>query len=637
MKKISTLLLLCFSFFKEKIAIKKKIPSDFEKKITAFEYTKEELKKFFLYYKINGHIATLIGNSFLYIEEYKLSERAYLRAIDLMPEYHEPYSSLLSLYILLERYDECEKIYLAGMKNADKKSSIMYQDGRLAFIKGNYEQSLLAARAIMIDEEMKHEKSLILALESLAELIKNGKKEEHEEEINRMIEIGTINFPFSIEVWQVMDTFKEDKINEMIFVERGEELDYDFYMSKYTVSQREFISVMGFNPSERCETSDYSSSDRYCIGKNRPVFNLTFYEAAMYCNKLSEKENLKPAYKIEEVTYGSYKNEGVVTSASIALLRDSEGYRLPKKSEWDYAAKGGKKSKGYNFYGSNEYDEVAWHHENCDSLQEVGLKKPNELGLYDMAGNIYEWCWDWHLNQKKVLGRESYICRPSRESLYLFSRENDVGFRVVRGKIQDINQTYGDLEIKYNYKNELSLADKENIDKDKGENLYNVESQRKLESILITITNKKDNKSFSFNLFEDSTDYNIGNMQYCSKYKLLFIINRYWSYKRSSEGIFVVDIEQNKVFSFDHNIGHFSEMRISHDAEYLYYDVHSAKGHLTRTIKVEIKDILESIKKEKAVENIYEYYNNEGIEAQNKDDNARMAYRMNYPDEYSDD
>ena len=108
-------------------------------------------------------------------------------------------------------------------------------------------------------------------------------------------------------------------------------------------------------------------------------------------------------------------------------LREATGlkFRIPTKLEWEYAAKGGNKSKNYTYSGSNNIDEVAWYNYNCNKPQDIAKKSPNELGLYDMNGNVQEWCNDRYgdyssLPQHNPLGPSSGCHRVLRGGSWVY-------------------------------------------------------------------------------------------------------------------------------------------------------------------------------------------------------------------------
>jgi formylglycine-generating enzyme required for sulfatase activity len=146
-----------------------------------------------------------------------------------------------------------------------------------------------------------------------------------------------------------------------------------FSMGKYEVTQKEYQEIMGTNFS-------------YFKGDNLPVETVSWFDAVEYCNKRSELEGLTPAYTIS----------GTGDSRTVTWNRNANGYRLPTEAEWEYAAKGGNKDPMvYEYSGSNSAGTVAWYKDNSgSSTQPVGGKAPNSLGLYDMSGNVNEWCWD---------------------------------------------------------------------------------------------------------------------------------------------------------------------------------------------------------------------------------------------------
>ncbi|MDR0497235.1 MAG: SUMF1/EgtB/PvdO family nonheme iron enzyme [Treponema sp.] len=155
-----------------------------------------------------------------------------------------------------------------------------------------------------------------------------------------------------------------------------------FYMAKYPVTQKEYEEIMGNNPSN-------------FKGPNLPVEMVTWYEAVEYCNKLSEKEGLTPAYTLR------YKSSTYIGSDPVFWNRDANGYRLPTEAEWEYACRAGTTTL-YNTGDNITTDQANYRTINTNVnivprylTTVVGSYPPNAWGLHDMHGNVYEWCWDY--------------------------------------------------------------------------------------------------------------------------------------------------------------------------------------------------------------------------------------------------
>jgi sulfatase modifying factor 1 len=224
-----------------------------------------------------------------------------------------------------------------------------------------------------------------------------------------------------------------------------------FYIGKFEVTQKEWIEVMGSNPSK-------------FKGDNLPVEMVSWYDCVEYCNKRSIKEGLRPYYNIDRNKKDPH-NESDTDDIKWTVTANpgANGYRLPTELEWEYAASGGQMSRSYIYSGSDSLDEAGWYWKNSgdeylqgfwsrimiennhNQTQPVGGRESNELGLYDMSGNVREWCWDWRENngiepQGRIwkgggwLGVE-FPCEPSfRAGKTANSRDSDTGFRVCRSE-----------------------------------------------------------------------------------------------------------------------------------------------------------------------------------------------------------
>jgi formylglycine-generating enzyme required for sulfatase activity len=155
-----------------------------------------------------------------------------------------------------------------------------------------------------------------------------------------------------------------------------------FFLGKYTVTQGEYEDLTGDNPSER-------------TGRNRPVINVTWYEAIIYCNLRSKAEGLLPAYTIDKdrTDPGNYYKEDNF-KWPVYWNQDADGYRLPTEAEWEYACRSGTKTAFHTGDSISVYQaNFGWTYK--EGILPVGSFDPNSWGLYDMHGNVQEWCWDW--------------------------------------------------------------------------------------------------------------------------------------------------------------------------------------------------------------------------------------------------
>ena len=223
-----------------------------------------------------------------------------------------------------------------------------------------------------------------------------------------------------------------------VFV-RGRSLTIpDLIVSDHEVTRGEYKAVMGSDPSD---ASAYDKDGNKLTGDavlNNPVIYVNWYDALVYCNKLSMQENLTPCYSIDGSTdpddWGEDPTSINNTWNAATCDFEANGYRLPTEAEWEWLARGGEK---YRYAGSDTIDDVAWYGATDKGTREVKTKAPNGYGLYDMSGNVFEWCWDSGGYKRAYRGGcwggEAYHARVSERNYeYPLFWYDFVGFRVVR-------------------------------------------------------------------------------------------------------------------------------------------------------------------------------------------------------------
>jgi formylglycine-generating enzyme required for sulfatase activity len=235
-----------------------------------------------------------------------------------------------------------------------------------------------------------------------------------------------------------------------------------FYIGKYEVTQKEWYDVMGTTVRQQRDMRDKSLS-LYGEGDKYPMYYVSWYEVIEYCNKRSEKEKLTPAYTIDKTrSDGNNSNGSDNVKWVVTWNRNANGYRLPTEAEWELACRAGTSTPFYtgnnittnhaNYDGNYPYNNNA-KGEYRQKTWEVGSGTPNPWGLYDMSGNVYEWCWDWYgayssgtqtdpagaaggsyrvIRGGSWLSNAQYVRSAYRNSYTPSDRYYTLGFRLVR-------------------------------------------------------------------------------------------------------------------------------------------------------------------------------------------------------------